>query len=78
MELMSSYCLTEPNSGSDAGSLKTSYKIDGDYFVINGSKCFISNATMSDIYLVMCRGEKGISGILVPGDIEGISFGKLE
>lgn len=78
MDLMASYCLTEPNSGSDAGSLKTSYKIDGNDFVINGSKCFISGSTVSDIYLVMCKGEKGISSILVPKDTIGLSFGKLE
>jgi isobutyryl-CoA dehydrogenase len=78
MELMASYCLTEPNSGSDAGSLKTSYKSEGDDFVINGSKCFISGSTVSDIYLVMCKGEKGISSIIVPKDAKGLSFGKLE
>ena len=78
MEKLSSYCLTEPNSGSDAGSLKTSYKVDGEEFVINGSKCFISNSTISDIYLVMCWGEKGISAIIVPKETKGISFGNLE
>jgi butyryl-CoA dehydrogenase len=78
MELLSSYCLTEPNSGSDAGSLKTSYIVKGDDFVINGSKCFISNSTVSDIYLVMCRGDKGVSSIIVPKDTKGLSFGNLE
>ena len=54
MELLSSYCLTEPNSGSDAASLSTSYRVEGGDFVINGSKCFISNSTVSDLYMVMC------------------------
>lgn len=78
MEKLASYCLTEPNSGSDAGSLKTDYKIDQGDFVINGTKCFISNSTISDYYLVMCWGDKGISSIIVPKDTKGLSFGNLE
>ena len=55
LEFMASYCLTEPNSGSDAGSLTTTAKIDGENYIINGGKAFISGAGISDIYLVMCR-----------------------
>lgn len=78
-DLMSSYCLTEPNSGSDAGAMKTIAKKDGDDFVISGSKVFISNAGVSDIYVVMCKtGEKEISSILVEKDTPGLSFGKKE
>lgn len=53
-DILSSYCLTEPNSGSDAVSMKTTAKEEGDYFVLNGSKCFISGGSVSDLYLVMC------------------------
>ena len=84
LDMMASYCLTEPGSGSDAGSLTTSAKIDGDHYVINGGKAFISGAGLSDIYLVMCRtgsqeekGE-GVSCILIPKDTPGLSFGANE
>ena len=84
LDMMASYCLTEPGSGSDAGSLTTSAKIEGDEYVINGGKAFISGAGLSDIYLVMCRTgsleEKGggVSCILVPKDAPGVSFGANE
>jgi isobutyryl-CoA dehydrogenase len=84
MDLFSSYCLTEPNSGSDSSSLKTSAKLQGDHYVLNGTKSFISGAGSSDVYLVMCRtgpkdsGPKGISCILVEKDTPGLSFGKKE
>ena len=54
-DLFSSYCLTEPNSGSDAAAMKTTAKSSGDDFIINGSKCFISGAGVSDLYIVMCK-----------------------
>ena len=77
LEFFSSYCLTEPNAGSDALSLATSAKEDGGDFVINGTKAFISGN--SDIFLVMCRtGEKEISCIAVERDTKGLSFGKNE
>ena len=77
--LFSSYCLTEPNSGSDAAAMKTTAKIDGDDFVINGSKVFISNAGVSDVYIVMCKtGEKEVSCFLVNKEMKGVSFGKKE
>lgn len=79
MEYMGSYCLTEPNAGSDALSLKTSAKSDGDDFIINGSKCFISGGPTSGLYIVMCKtAEKEISAIVVPTNLKGISWGKYE
>jgi len=82
MEHLASYCLTEPNSGSDAASLSTTAKRDGDDYVLNGSKAFISGGGVSDIYVVMVRtggpGPKGISTIVVPKDAKGLAFGKNE
>lgn len=74
-----SYCLTEPDSGSDAQAMKTFAKEEGDYFILNGSKAFISAAGSSDLYLVMCKtGEKEISCIAVEKGTPGLSFGKNE
>ncbi|XP_070345991.1 isobutyryl-CoA dehydrogenase, mitochondrial isoform X1 [Equus asinus] len=82
MEKFASYCLTEPGSGSDAASLLTSAKRQGDHYVLNGSKAFISGAGESDVYVVMCRtgepGPKGISCIVVEKGTPGLSFGKKE
>lgn len=84
MEKISSYCLTEPSSGSDAASLKTTAKRDGDEYVLNGSKAFISGAGDhgSDIFLVMARtgleGPKGISSFIVEKGTKGLSFGAQE
>ncbi|MDP2561262.1 acyl-CoA dehydrogenase family protein [Psychrobium sp. 1_MG-2023] len=79
---LASYCLTEPGSGSDAASLTTSAKRDGDDYVINGSKMFISGAGETDLLVVMVRtggaGPKGISAIAVPADSQGIHYGKAE
>lgn len=81
-EKLASYCLTEPGSGSDAASLRTSAKRDGDHYVINGSKMFISGAGETDVMVVMVRtgdaGPKGISAVVVPADAEGIIYGKAE
>ncbi|CAM4078730.1 acyl-CoA dehydrogenase family protein [Vreelandella rituensis] len=81
-ELLGSYCLTEPNAGSDAASLKTSAKLDGDDFVLNGSKMFISGAGDTDILVVMARtggpGPKGISAFAVDANTAGISYGRKE
>ena len=58
----SSYCLTEPDSGSDAMAMKSFAKDEGDHFVLNGSKAFISGAGSSDLYAVMCKtGQKEVS-----------------
>lgn len=82
MEIMSSYCLTEPNSGSDAAALKTTAIREGDEYVLNGTKAFISGGSSSDLYVCMVRtggeGPKGISCLLVEGNRNGISFGKKE
>jgi alkylation response protein AidB-like acyl-CoA dehydrogenase len=82
MELIASYCLTEPGSGSDAASLRTSARLEGDHYVLNGAKAFISGAGTSDVYLVMARtggeGPKGVSAILVEAGAPGLSFGAQE
>lgn len=82
MEVIGSYCLTEPESGSDAASLKTKAIRQGDYFVLNGSKAFISGASVSDVYLSMVRtgdeSHHGISCLLIEKETPGLSFGKLE
>ena len=82
MEHFASYCLTEPGSGSDAAALKTKAERDGEDYVLNGTKAFISGAGASDVYVVMCRtggeGPKGISTLVVPKDTPGLSFGKQE
>ena len=63
MENFASYCLTEPGSGSDAGSLRTTAERDGDDYILNGTKAFISGGGRSDLYLVMARtGEEAGPG----------------
>jgi butyryl-CoA dehydrogenase len=82
MDLLASYCLTEPQSGSDAASLKTRAVIEGDHYVLNGSKAFISGGSVSDVYLCMVRTSesqhRGITCLLIEKDTPGLSFGKLE
>jgi alkylation response protein AidB-like acyl-CoA dehydrogenase len=82
MEKIASYCLTEPGSGSDAAALKTRAVKDGDHYVLNGSKAFISGAGASDIYVCMVRtgedGPKGVSCLVVEKGTKGLSFGKKE
>lgn len=81
-EKLASYCLTEPGSGSDAASLRTSAKKDGDHYVVNGSKVFISGAGSTDVLVVMVRtgeaGPKGISALVIPANLDGIIYGKAE
>jgi len=81
-KLIASYCLTEPGSGSDAASLSTKAVRDGDDYILNGSKTFISGAGWSDIYVVMARtsddGAKGISCFVVEKGADGLSFGANE
>ncbi len=79
---LASYCLTEPGAGSDAASLRTTATLDGDNYVVNGSKVFISGAGETDVLVVMLRtgegGPKGVSALLIPADAEGVSYGKNE
>ncbi|MGB3754561.1 MAG: acyl-CoA dehydrogenase family protein [Parerythrobacter sp.] len=82
MEKIASYALTEPGSGSDAAGLKTSARRDGEHYVLNGTKQFISGAGYNDVYVTMVRtGEhktKGISCLVVDKDTPGVSFGAPE
>ena len=82
MDKIASYCLTEPGSGSDAAALKTSARLEGDAYVLNGTKQFISGGGVNDIYVVMARtgadGPKGISCFVVEKDTPGLSFGAPE
>ncbi|OYU34398.1 acyl-CoA dehydrogenase family protein [Novosphingobium sp. PASSN1] len=82
MDKIASYCLTEPGSGSDAAALRTSAKLEGDHYVVNGTKQFISGGGVSDIYVTMVRtgeaGPKGISCLVIEKDMPGVSFGAPE
>lgn len=82
MKKIASYCLTEPGSGSDAASLRTKAVKEGDEYVLNGGKAFISGAGVSDIYVCMVRtggeGSKGISCLIIEKDMPGVSFGADE
>ena len=82
MDQLGSYCLTEPGAGSDAAMLGTKAVRDGDEYVLNGVKQFISGAGTSEVYVVMARtgapGPKGISAFIVPKDVAGLSFGANE
>jgi len=81
-EWLGSYCLTEPNAGSDAAALTTSAKLTEQGYVLNGAKVFISGAGDTDVLVVMARtgeaGAKGISAFIVPADSQGISYGRKE
>ena len=82
MDRMASYCLTEPGSGSDAAALKTTATLDGDHYVVNGTKQFISGSGVNDVYVVMVRTgdhkSKGVSCVVVDKDTPGLSFGAPE
>jgi acyl-CoA dehydrogenase len=82
MEKFGSYCLTEPSSGSDAAALRTTARLDGDHYIVNGTKQFISGGGVNDIYVTMVRtsdnGAKGISCLVIERDWEGVSFGANE
>ncbi|EJC7004989.1 acyl-CoA dehydrogenase family protein [Vibrio parahaemolyticus] len=81
-EWLGSYCLTEPNAGSDAASLTTTASKKGDTYVLNGGKAFISGAGETDVLVVMARtgeaGAKGVSAFVVPVQADGISYGRKE
>ena len=82
MEKISSYCLTEAGAGSDAASLKTKAVRDGDHYIVNGSKQFISGGGANEIYVTMTRtsddGAKGVTCLVIEKDMEGVSFGANE
>lgn len=82
MNWLAGYCLTEPGSGSDAAALQTKARREGDNYVINGTKQFISGGGESDLYIVMVRtgdeSSKGISALIIPKDAPGLSFGNNE
>ncbi|HGS5214992.1 TPA: acyl-CoA dehydrogenase family protein [Vibrio parahaemolyticus] len=81
-EWLGSYCLTEPNAGSDAASLTTTASKKGNTYVLNGGKAFISGAGETDVLVVMARtgeaGAKGVSAFVVPAQADGISYGRKE
>ncbi len=82
MEKIASYALTEPGSGSDAAALKTSARLDGDHYVLNGTKQFISGGGVNDVYVTMVRTSdhktKGITCLVIDKDTPGVSFGAPE
>ena len=82
MDMMASYCLTEPDSGSDAAAMRSRAVREGDHYVLNGGKAFISGAGQSDLYVVMVRtgddGSGGVSCFLIEKDTPGLSFGANE
>lgn len=80
---LAGFCLTEPEAGSDVASIKTTAKDEGDHYVLNGQKCFITNGGISEVYTVFAntdpgKGYKGLAGFIVGGDYEGVSMGKHE
>ncbi|RWS20702.1 isobutyryl-CoA dehydrogenase-like isoform X2 [Leptotrombidium deliense] len=82
MKKFGSYCLTEPDAGSDATSLTTVAKKEGDYYILNGTKCFITGGGESEVLVVFVRtgekGPKGITALIVDGHSEGIAYGENE
>ncbi len=82
-KLFGAFALTEPEAGSDAGNVKTTAKLDGDYYIINGSKKFITNGGEADVYIVIAstnptKGVRGLSAFIVEKDTPGLIFGKAE
>ena len=83
-EVVTSFALTEPEAGSDSGAVRTKAEFDGDAYVLNGSKRYITNANRASIFTVMARtdqnvkGGGGVSAFLVPSDLKGVSVGKPE
>ncbi|MCD6518103.1 MAG: acyl-CoA dehydrogenase family protein [Candidatus Aminicenantes bacterium] len=80
---LGSFCLTEREAGSDAGAVKTKAEKKGDEYILNGSKCFITNGGVAKLFVVFAttdpeKGARGMSAFLVPSDTEGITIGKIE
>lgn len=82
MEKLGSYCLTEPSSGSDAAALRTTARLEGDHYVVNGTKQFITGGGVNDYYVTMVRtgdnGAKGITCLVIEKEWDGVSFGANE
>lgn len=82
MDLLGGYCLTEPGSGSDAAALKATARLEGDHYVVNGTKQFITGGGVNDVYVVMVRtgqdGPKGVSALVIEKGTPGMSFGAPE
>jgi acyl-CoA dehydrogenase len=76
--LLAAFALTEPEAGSNVAGLKTTAKDEGDHYVINGQKCFITNGGISEVYTIFATTENGISSFIVGGDYEGLTMGKHE
>lgn len=81
-DIITSFALTEPDVGSDSGAVKTRADLEGDVYVLNGTKRYITNADKADLFTVMARtggaGPKGVSAFLVPRDVPGLTVGKPE
>ncbi|CDF58787.1 Butyryl-CoA dehydrogenase [Thermobrachium celere DSM 8682] len=82
-EYLGAFALTEPNAGTDAASQQTTAKLEGDYYILNGSKVFITNGGYADVFIVFAmtdrsKGTKGISAFIVEKGFEGFSIGKIE
>ncbi len=75
---LAGFCLTEPGAGSDVTAIATTARNEGDHFVLNGQKCFITNGGISDFYTVFAQTDEGLSGFIVGGDYEGVSMGRHE
>ena len=75
---LAAFALTEPGAGSDVSSISTVAKEDGDNFILNGQKCFITNGGISDVYTVFAQTDNGLSGFIVGGEYDGVSMGRHE
>ena len=75
---LAAVALTEPGAGSDVSAISTNAKADGDNYILNGQKCFITNGGISDVYTVFAQTDQGLSGFIVDGKSDGITMGKHE
>ena len=75
---LAAFALTEPGAGSDVSAISTNAKADGDNYILNGQKCFITNGGISDVYTVFAQTDQGLSGFIVDGKSDGITMGKHE
>jgi alkylation response protein AidB-like acyl-CoA dehydrogenase len=75
---LAAFALTEPGAGSDVSAISTNAKLDGDNYILNGQKCFITNGGISDVYTVFAQTDQGLSGFIVDGKSDGITMGKHE